>query len=264
MDTQVDTQRNTMAINLSEFIYSNNDKQTKDLTKGLKSNKTFDKFLYQFRIDGQRIRKVFDLSAAKDLKKPDHIKKANNEAIKFRKEKEDELSNGNDFTLDTKFTYLAGEYIKLKCNPDTKWTGEKITMLEHYIYPILKNKKASAIKERDIDKIRVSMETSGHGVQNKNGCSDRTIRKVLLQVLKPILEYGERNGAMRIIPSITVPGKTKKKEVKDGTSKLIALYGTINTLYQDDPFYRALFLFAFFGRRWNEIRTLEYRNHSTN
>jgi len=28
------------------------------------------------------------------------------------------------------------------------------------------------------------------------------------------------------------------------------------TLYADDPFYRALFLFAWYGRIWNEIRTL--------
>ena len=51
-----------MAIDLSEYIYSNKDKLTKDLDKGIKSNKTFDKFLYQFRINGKRFRKVFDLT----------------------------------------------------------------------------------------------------------------------------------------------------------------------------------------------------------
>ena len=131
-------------------------------------------------------------------------------------------------------------------------------MLDHYVYPQIKNKKASAINERDIDKIRVSMESAGHGRQNKDGCSPRTIRKVLLQVLKPVLEYGYRNGALKRIPEIDVPSKPKKKSVKDGTEKLTILYTAIHTQYKENPFYRALFLFAFFGRRWNEIRTLEW------
>ncbi len=268
-----------MAIDYSEFFYTNSDKEGKNLESGLKANKSFDKFLYQFRVEGRLHRKVLTYLTTQH-KKTDRIKKANSEALAYLKKKEDELSNDDDFTLDTKFTYLAEEYLRLKSKAkrlkkkkkeertillnsnhwiaDTKWTEEKITMLEHYIYPFLKNKKANAIRERDILKIKLSMETSGYGKQNKDGCSDRTIRKVLLQVLKPILEYGERNGAMRKVPKITVPSKTKKKKVKDGTSKLTTLYGAINTLYQDDPFYRALFLFAFFGRRWNEIRTLEW------
>ena len=29
-------------------------------------------------------------------------------------------------------------------------------------------------------------------------------------------------------------------------------------IYKDDGFYRGLFLFALYGRRWNEIRTLQW------
>jgi len=131
-------------------------------------------------------------------------------------------------------------------------------MLQHYIYPHIENKKASSLREIDIDTIRVSMQTAGHGRQNKDGCSPRTIRKVLLQVLKPILEYGYRNGALTRIPEIDTPDKPKKKTVRAATDKLTTLYTTIHTHYKDEPFYRALFLFALFGRRWNEIRTLEW------
>lgn len=131
-------------------------------------------------------------------------------------------------------------------------------MLDNYIYPHLKNKKASIIKERDIDKIRLSMEVIGYGIQNKDGCSPRTIRKVLLQVLKPILEYGHRNGALKHIPKIDVPKKPRKKSVKGATEKLSVLYKTIITLYKDDPFYRALFLFSLFGRRWGEVKRLTW------
>ena len=268
-----------MAINYKDFCYPNTTKQGKGLINGLKANKDFDKFLYQFRVEGRQYRKVFD-SASPNHKKPDRIKKANEEALKYRKQKEEEMQTETVFTLDTTFKQLAEKYLilKLKAKPiiknpenrktillddddwiaNTKWTKEKMVMLDHYIYPHLKGQKASTIKEMNIDKIRTSMEVEGHGRQNKDGCSPRTIRKVLLQVLKPILEYGYRNGALRRIPEIDVPSKPKKKSVKDGTEKLATLYKSIHTLYKEDPFYRGLFLFAFFGRRWNEIRTLEW------
>ncbi len=248
-----------MAIDYSEFIYKNSDKIAKDLIPGLKSNKTFTKFLYQFRVQGRLHRKVFSYPKLQ-LNKKDLIKKANGEAQAYHKIKEDEINTEASFTFDTKFYQLAEDYLKYKCKPDTKWTNEKRKMLEHYIYPHIKNKKTSTIKERDIDKIKVSMEINGHGIQNKNGCSPRTIRKVLLQVLKPALEYGQRNGALLLIPKIDVPKKPKKKKVTNGTQKLTLLYTSINSLYKNDPFYRALFLFAFFGRRWNEIRTLQWRD----
>lgn len=247
-----------MAIDYSQFIYLNSDKEGKDLIRGLKSNKYFDRFMYRFSINSSRYRKLIDLTSATNLNKSARIKRANNEATIYRDQKEDELNTGSVFTMDTKFKELAKEYISNKCATGTKWTSEKETMLDHYIYPHLKGMKASSIREMNIDKIRVSMETKGYNKQNKDGCSDRTIRKVLLQVLKPILEYGHRNGAVKRITEITVPSRPKKKTVKDGSEKLVLLYRTIHTLYIEDHFYRGLFLFAFFGRRWNEIRTLEW------
>ena len=258
-----------MAIDYKQFVYSNSDKQAKALENGLQSNKDFTKYLYIFRIEGRLFRKTLNLTKSTELSKSDLIKKANAEALKYKAEKEEELISDTTFTLNTKFDELAKEYIinkmsatfdkeKKKWIAPTKWGNEKLVMLNNYIYPHLKNKKASSIKERDIDKIRISMETSGYAKQNKNGCSPRTIRKILNQVLKPILEYGFRNGAIKRIPDIALPKKPKKKSVKNGAEKLTSLYKAIHTLYKDDPFYRGLFLFAFFGRRWNEIRTLEW------
>ena len=208
-----------MAVDYSEFCYTNTKKEGKSLISGLKSNKEFTKFLYIARIEGKQVRKVINLSKLQ-LSKRDLIKRANEEAEKFYRKKEEEIANASSFSLDTKFEHLAIEYIKNKCPANTQWTTEKEKMLDHYIYPHLKGVKASLIRERDIDRIRVSMETSGVWKQNKDGCSPRTIRKVLLQVLKPILEYGYRNGALRRIPEIDVPKKPKKKTVKNGAEKL--------------------------------------------
>jgi len=246
-------------------------KNVMDQPKGLRANKDYTRFYYRFKIDGREYNKVFDYSQKTWDKK---IRKTNatEEAIKHRKEI---INNDSDFTIDTKFTDLTEEYIKNKWNAEynkdqkkwianSKWHNEKIIMLDHYIYPHIKDKKASAIKERDIDRIRLAMEKQGYGRQNKDGCSPRTIRKVLLQVLKPILDYGYRNGALKKMPEFDVPDKPDKKEVDNGTERLTTLYRTITTLYADNHFYRALFLFALFGRRWNEIRTLQWTDINFN
>lgn len=224
--------------------------------RGLKANKDFTRFYYRFKIEGKEYATIIDFSD-KNWDKKTRKSNATIEAIKYKKAK---AEWDMDFTPETKFKALAEEYMKNKWDMDSRWSQEKLTMLKHYIYPHLKDKNASAIKERDIDKIRKNMEQTGYAKQNKNGCSPRTIRKVLLQVLKPILEYGLRNGALQRMPEIDVPKKTSKKEVSNGTEQLSILYKSIMTLYKDNPFYRGLFLFALFGRRWNEIRTLEWKD----
>lgn len=222
--------------------------------RGLRANKDFTRFYYRFKIGSKEYATVIDFSD-KSWDKKTRKTNATIEAIKHKKSK---AEWDMDFTPDTKFNTLAEKYIQNKCKKDTKWTKEKETMLKHYIYPHIGIKKASSIKEIDIDKIRLSMMSKGFGVQNENGCSPRTIRKVLLQVLKPVLEYGLRNGALKRVPNIDVPDKPQKKIVTNAKSKIRKLYRSICTLYKDDSFYKALFLFVLFGRRWNEIRTLEW------
>lgn len=222
--------------------------------KGLKSNKEYTRFHYRFKLNSREFTKTFDYSK-KAWDKKTRKNNAIQDAMKFKDSKE---NLDTAFDLDTRFEFLAKEYIRLKCDADTKWTKEKETMLSHYIYPHIANRKVSTIKEKDIDEIRVDMENKGYGRQNEKGCSPRTIRKVLLQLLKPILEYGERNGAIRKVPLINVPKKPKKKPVKDGIEKLNLLHQAILKLYRQNPFYRALFLFALYGRRWNEIKTLRW------
>lgn len=44
----------------------------------------------------------------------------------------------------------------------------------------------------------------------------------------------------------------------DAGIKLATLYKIIMETYDEYPFYRALFLFALYGRRWGEIKTLSW------
>lgn len=120
-------------------------------------------------------------------------------------------------------------------------------------------KRIKDIRTSHIDAIRKKLETKGLTKQTENGCSPRTIKLLLLSVLKPIFQYAVENSVIDSIPKITIPKQKKKKKiVTNGSAKLSLLYKTIMTIYKDDGFYRALFLFALFGRRFNEIATLKW------
>ena len=89
--------------------------------------------------------------------------------------------------------------------------------------------------------------------------TDGDIIKVLHQIIRPILQYAMDNKVLSSIPDIKVPAQTRqKKTVSNAGVKLATLYRAILELYSDDGFYQALFLFALYGRRWNEIRTLKW------
>lgn len=69
------------------------------------------------------------------------------------------------------------------------------------------------------------------------------------------------NKIIKDIPRIEAPKQNRQKKVVDNAgSKLAILFKTIMTHYESEPFYRALFLFALYGRRWNEIRTLQWND----
>ncbi|SFV58390.1 Integrase [hydrothermal vent metagenome] len=234
--------------------------------RGLRANKDFTRFHYRFKSNGREFYKTIDYTH-KSWTKSERKRQARKEAEKFREEKITEIEN--PFNPNTTLNFIAKEYFDKKCK-STEWTKARKRLYELYIEPFIGNKKASRIIEHDIDTIRKFMQENGYSKQNKNGNSIRSIEKVLLQTLKPILEYAESNGALvRKIPNINIPiskeaKNSRKKVVQNASEKLSLLYKTIQNRYKDDPFYRALFLFALFGRRWNEIRTLKWSDIDLN
>jgi len=227
--------------------------------KGLRGNKDFTRFHYRFKSNGREFYKTIDYTN-KTWTKAERKKQARKEAEKYKEDKLTEVEN--PFNPDTNLNYVAEQYFDNKCTP-SQWTDARKRLYELYIEPHIGKKKVSKIIENDINKIRKFMETKGYSKQNENGCSLRSIEKVLLQTLKPILEYADSNGALvKRVPEITIPNKKKKgkKLVTNATEKISLLFNAIQTRYKDDPFYRALFMFALFGRRWNEIASLEWKD----
>jgi len=231
--------------------------------KGLKANKDFTRFHYRFKSNGREFYKTIDYTN-KTWAKAERKRQARKEAEKYKEDKLTEIEN--PFNPTSNLNFIAKEYFDKKCTT-SQWTTARKRLYELYIEPFVGKKQASKIIENDIDKIRKFMQDNGYSKQNEQGCSTRSIEKVLLQTLKPILEYAESNGALtKKIPPINIPNrkKHKKKSVTNASEKISLLYTTIQTRYKDDPFYRALFLFALFGRRWNEIATLTWNDVNMN
>lgn len=238
-----------MAIDLREF--------PNDVDVGLKANKDYTKFLYRFKIDGITKRGIIDYSL-KDWDKRTRISNAKTELSNKRKNGSDTNLN---FTENSSLNIVADIYFAIAYGNKGEWAKERLAAYNLYCRNGIGKKKIKDIKLTDIDKLRNSMQIKGHSKQTENGCSPRTIKKVLIQSLKPILQYALDNKVINDIPKFNLPKSNRQKKiVTNASQKLSTLYSVITTRYAEDPFYRALFLFALYGRRWNEIRTLTWND----
>ena len=239
--------RHKMAVDRKQF--------TEKIETGLKSNKVYTKFYLNFKFNGKSKQKVLDYSQ-KQWDKRTRVSKAKAQLIQERNK---EVNTGINFNENSTLNAVAQIYFKLACD-DSAWTKDKENTYNLYCKNGIGTKKIKFVRQVDIDSLRKSMEKKGHSKQTLNGCSPRTIKKVLIQILKPILTYAYENKAITDIPIIKAPKQHRnKKIVENATEKFTTLYKVILHLYKDDPFYRALFLFALYGRRWNEIRTLHWK-----
>lgn len=237
-----------MAIDMSEF--------SENVEAGLKANKNFTRFFYRFKTDSTTKRGILDYSD-KEWDKRTRTAKAKAD---LAAEKHKQINTGVNFTENSRLNDIAEIYFEKSCEV-SRWTNELKDTYNLYCKESIGKKRIKDIRQVDIETLRKSMETKGHSERTKNGCSPRTIKKVLLQILRPIMQYAIDNKVLRDLPNIKAPKLNRQKKiVEDAGGKLATLFKTIMTTYADEPFYRALFLFALYGRRWNEIRTLRWED----
>ena len=251
------TIRFTMAIDKDAF--------TEKVDIGLKANKSYTEFYARFKIETKEYSKLFDYSD-KNWDKRTRVAKAKADAINFKElAKTKHYAQAVIFDDNITLDQIAEAYFTNECGK-TQWTQEKQDAYRLYLVKHLGKKKIKDIRLHDINLVRTTMEQKGYTKQTVNGCSPRTIKKILLQTLKPIMQYAYDNKVVASIPKIELSkhhsklNKAKKKKVVDAGIKLATLYKAIMHLYYDNPLYRALFLFALYGRRWGEIKTLEWRD----
>jgi len=249
--------RKIMAINKNEFVYK--------VDIGLKANKTYMKFYFRCMVEGKDHVRIFDYSD-KSWDKRTRVSKAKEDAINEKKNFAKKLSEISlEFNDQSTLNKIATLYFDTACDK-SQWTQEKRDAYRLYIKDTIGKKQIKDIRLHDINLIRSSMEKTGYTKQTESGCSPRTIKKVLIQTLKPILVYAKNNKIISDVASIELSKrykkshKTGKKRVTNAKEKFIILFDTIMNLYKEDPFYRALFLFAFYGRRWGEIKTLRWQD----
>ncbi|NCC88534.1 MAG: hypothetical protein EOM05_11865 [Clostridia bacterium] len=236
-----------MAVDRSQFINV--------IESGLKANADYTKFYINFKKENKIRQIAFDF-IDKDWDKKTRITMAKKRLLL---ERDKEVAISENFTENSPLNTIADIYFGTVCDGKGAWTLERVNAYKLYCRDGIGKKKIKDIKLLDIDKLRKEMETKGHSKQTANGCSPRTIKKVLMQSLKPVLQYAIDNRVISLMPKINIPKQSRqKKMVTDAGAKLALLYKTIFSLYADDAFYRALFLFALYGRRWNEIRTLTW------
>ena len=250
-----------MAIDMKEF--------TQKVDTGLKANKAFTRFFYRFKVDTVTKRGLIDYTS-KNWDKKERIKQAKakklevEEEVKYRSTssqiteiintgREPTLNDAADMYFDVK---MKGSVYadRIKRRYDLYCRNE-----DNQNFNMLGRIKLNELVEMHLDTLRNCMEIKGLSKQTKNGCSMRTIKEIFQQAITPILQYAKQNKLVRDYPVIQFEKqKRKKKKVVDAKEKFVKLFNSINTLYKDDPFYRSLFLFALYGRRWGEIKTLHW------
>jgi len=230
-----------MAINLKEFNLT----KYPNLYKSIKPhNKYGYKYLLWAKIDGKTHKKIIGYSKKDTLTD----RSANLLADKIKSEIEAGYTSSSKITLDKLF-----ELYFETLDTSKQWTHKKKYIYNLYIQKKLGKKRIDKIREMDIQSILNKM--------TKDNLSPRT-RKSVMEVLNPLFKFAITNKYLKDNPTIgiTVKVPSQKKIVTNATELFKKIYTGINAYYHDNPFYRALFLFGFTGRRKSEILNLKWEN----
>ena len=228
-----------------------NAKDYKQASKNIKIHKnSVREFLFDFRIEGKRYRKLEIIAERSGWNKSDYIREAQLIMIDFRRQVE---TNTGGLSIDPSTKLHTVYEIWNQTLDNTKWTTTKKSFYERYLKEPLGSKKIGDIQEHHILSIIRKMQSEG--------MATRTINTTL-EILKPLFDFCIKNKALRDNPTrfITLKKDNVKKIVTNGTEMFKRIFEGITDYCSTQPFYRALFLFGFTGRRKSEILKLRWEN----
>lgn len=227
------------------------------------------KYLMKIRIEGTLHNKILGHSRTDNLTD----KKAKDRLEEIKTNIEDGYTSSKSIKLDKLFE-LYNENLK-----DTNWKTIKESIYNRYIgnYKYANTKDVSKLTKEDkqrkkvLDKNKIGSKAINKilptqiqkiiNTMDNQGLSPRT-QKSILEVLKPMFKFALENKMIKDIPTnfINVKIPSQKKIVTNATELFNKVYNGITTYYKDEPFYQALFLFGFSGRRKSEILNLKWEN----
>ena len=255
------------------FVMAINEKDyTKTKETGIRVHKKDKRlFLFYFKLNNRKYKKIFKVKATNHT--PSQMLKTARTELDIMK---DDILNGTYGNDLIKLDNLFIEYMKTQ--PLTDWTHKKKHIYDLYIgnselSNITKEPTATIIKKREsFNKSKIGHKPVGEimerdilfiisKMEKEHNLKART-QKLILEVLNPVFDYAIRNRYLTQSPTthITIKIPSQKKIVTDATELFKRVYIGIIEYYHDEPFYKALFLFAFTGRRKSEILNLKWEN----
>jgi len=213
------------------------------IATGLWCNDSATIFYYDFKVDSSRIRGTLDYTNKNwPMSMKTSVAKAH--ITKLKEEKKELLSNDL-----VKFGVFITRYFnKLK---KTEWVKTKINHYNKYIKQFLAHKRLRSIKRNDIEEILL--------YQKSLNLKPRTL-KTTLEVLNPVFKKAIENGIITKNPcsGLKIEVESKKEVILDPEEKLQEIVSVLYKVFEDDPFYLSLYLFAMQGRTKGEILKLRW------
>lgn len=236
-----------MAVNRDEFINK--------VDVGLKANSSYDRFYLNCKVDYKVKQKIFDYSALSWDKKT-RIKKAKLDALEYIEKVKNTIPEefvDINIKLDSFIEQYFNTMDKSYSYSGQRWKDTIISYYNKYIKKDLGQRKLADIRQIHIKNVITKVK--------KLGLSPRT-QKIALEVLNPVFRSAIANRLIMFNPcdGIKVKRPNTKKKVQNASILLKEVYCAIKTVFKDDIYFQALFLFALQGRRKSEILTLKWEN----
>ncbi|WP_419768897.1 tyrosine-type recombinase/integrase [Arcobacter sp.] len=234
-----------MAVNRKEFINK--------IDTGLYANAKYDKFYLNCKINYKVKQKVFTYTNQAWDKKT-RIKKAKIDTLEYIdkiKNDSQETNFNENIKLDTFIKQYFNTMEESSSYSGNRWKISIVNYYKKHIKDIIGNKKIKDIRQIHIKSIINNVKSLGLSARSQ---------KTALEILNPVFKSAIVNRIISFNPcdGITVKRPNTKKKVQNASVLLKEIYNAIMTIFKNDIYFQALFLFALQGRRRSEILTLRW------
>ncbi|WP_084275217.1 site-specific integrase [Nitratiruptor tergarcus] len=204
------------------------------------------KFVLDFRHLKKRYRKVVTINNPLWDKRT-RINEAKRLLQEYKEEVRQERRPDEKITI----TQLFNLYISQK--PSTSWTQEQKRFFDNHIQPHIGSRRAIDLKPFEVRKIIAKMDADGYS---------KAHQAKVKRILNPMYKFAIENDILikNPIERIIIKVPLQRKTITNAAQKFIAVYDAIKSIYKDDPYYQAIFLFGLFGRRKNEVLHLKWED----